>query len=34
MKKNFDNIYEKLGGTYCEENGRLMTIAIETLTNN
>ena len=23
MKKNFDNLYEKLGGTYREENGRL-----------
>ena len=24
MKKNFDNLYEKLGGTYCEENGHLI----------
>ena len=24
MKKNFDNPYEKLGGTYREENGRLI----------
>ena len=24
MKKNFDNLYEKLGGTYREENGRLI----------
>ena len=24
MKKNFDNLYEKLGGTYREENGHLI----------
>ena len=24
MKKNFDNLYEKLGGTYHEENGHLI----------
>ena len=24
MKKNFDNLYEKLGGTYREENGNLI----------
>ena len=24
MKKNFDNLYEKLGGTYHEENGHLV----------
>ena len=24
MKKNFDNLYEKLGGTYREEHGRLI----------
>ena len=24
MKKNFDNLYEKLGGTYHEENGQLI----------
>ena len=24
MKKNFDNLYEKLGGTYREENGYLI----------
>ena len=24
MKKNFDNFYEKLGGTYREENGHLI----------
>ena len=24
MKKNFDNLYEKLGGTYREENGHLV----------
>ncbi|MBQ7389480.1 MAG: TnpV protein, partial [Clostridia bacterium] len=24
MKKNFDNLYEKLGGTYCEENGHFI----------
>ena len=24
MKKNFDNLYEKLGGTYCEKNGHLI----------
>ena len=24
MKKNFDNIYESLGGTYHEENGHLI----------
>ena len=24
MKKNFDNIYEKLGGTYREKNGHLI----------
>ena len=24
MKKNFDNLYEKIGGTYREENGRLI----------
>ena len=26
MKKNFDNLYEKLGGTYREENGQLIPI--------
>ena len=25
MKKNFDNLYEKLGGTYREEHGRLIS---------
>ena len=25
MKKNFDNLYEKLGGTYREENGHLIS---------
>ena len=25
MKKNFDNLYENLGGTYREENGHLIT---------
>ena len=24
MKKNFDNLYEKLGGTYREENGHFI----------
>ena len=24
MKKNFDNLYEKLGGTYREKNGHLI----------
>ena len=24
MKKNFDNLYEKLGGTYREENGHII----------
>ena len=24
MKNNFDNLYEKLGGTYREENGHLI----------
>ena len=24
MKKNFDNLYEKIGGTYREENGHLI----------
>ena len=24
MKKNFDNLYEKIGGTYREENGHLV----------
>ena len=24
MKKNIDNLYEKLGGTYREENGNLI----------
>ena len=24
MKKNFDNLYDKLGGTYREENGHLI----------
>ncbi len=24
MKKNFDTLYEKLGGTYREENGHLI----------
>ena len=24
MKKNFDNLYEKLGGTYREVNGHLI----------
>ena len=24
MKKNFDNLYEKLGGTYRQENGHLI----------
>ena len=25
MKKNFDNLYEKLGGTYREKNGHLIS---------
>jgi len=24
MKKNFESLYETLGGTYCEENGHLI----------
>ena len=24
MKKNFESLYENLGGTYCEENGHLI----------
>ena len=34
MKKNFDNLYEKLGGTYREENGHLIPdIALPEQTN-
>ena len=34
MKKNFDNLYEKLGGTYREENGHLIPdIALPKQTN-
>ena len=34
MKKNFDNLYEKLGGTYREENGYLIPdIALPEQTN-
>ena len=34
MKKNFDNLYEKLGGTYREENGHLIPdIALPEHTN-
>ena len=34
MKKNFDNLYEKLGGTYREENGHLIPdIALHEQTN-
>ena len=34
MKNNFDNLYEKLGGTYREENGHLIPdIALPEQTN-
>ena len=34
MKKNFDNLYEKLGGTYREEIGHLIPdIALPEQTN-
>ena len=34
MKKNFDNLYEKLGGTYREEHGRLIpNVALPEQTN-
>ena len=34
MKNNFESLYEKLGGTYCEENGHLIpNIALPAQTN-